>query len=251
MILKINHTVRLMATWLLLMAMIAAPVSSLAQGTRITAPIDGVVGIAKAQIGDLIEPTTELTSISTLDPIRVYFPVSEQEYLTAAEKITQRYEAHLKDPRSSEELPANVEMILSNGQVYPHKGRFFLADRQVDVKTGTIRIAALFPNPGNILRPGQFARVRAVTKTKLGALLVPQRAVTELQGSYQVAVVTPENLVEIRPVKVGERVGSLWIVDQGLQPGERVVAEGIQKLKAGMTVHPKPFPAQNTTNAEG
>jgi len=111
----------------------------------------------------------------------------------------------------------------------------------VDVKTGTINIAALFPNPRNILRPGQFARVRAVTRTRQGALLVPQRAVTELQGSYQVAVVTGDNKVEIRPVKVGERVGSLWIVDQGLQPGERVVAEGVQKLKAGMTVNPKPF----------
>lgn len=209
--------------------------------TRIIAPIDGVVGIAKAQIGDLVEPNTELTSMSTLDPIRVYFPVSEQEYLAAAKEISQRYEAHSRDPQSSEDLPANVEMTLSDGTVYPHKGRFFLADRQVDVKTGTIRIAALFPNPGNRLRPGQFARVRAVTKTKQGALLVLQRAITELQGSYQVAVVTPENTVEIRPVKVGERVGSLWIVDQGLRPGERVVAEGIQKLKAGMTVHPKPF----------
>jgi membrane fusion protein (multidrug efflux system) len=209
--------------------------------TRITAPIDGVVGIAKAQIGDLVASTTELTSMSTLDPIRVYFPVSEQEYLSAAEKITQRYAEHEKNPKSLQDRAPNVEMILSDGRVYPHKGMFFLADRQVDVKTGTIIIAALFPNPGNILRPGQFARIRAVTKTKQGALLVPQRAVTELQGSYQVAVVSGDNKVEIRPVKVGERVGSLWILDQGLQPNERVIAEGVQKLKAGMTVNPKPF----------
>ncbi len=212
------------------------------QWTKIVAPIDGVVGIAKAQIGDLVEPTTELTSMSTLDPIRVYFPVSEQEYLSAADKINQRYEARAQNPKLTlEDLPANVEMILGDGHVYPHKGRFFLADRQVDVKTGTIRIAALFPNPGNILRPGLFARVRAITKTKEGALLIPQRAVTELQGSYQVGIVGADNKVEIRPIKVGERIGSLWIIDQGLKPGERVVAEGVQKLKAGMSVNPKVY----------
>jgi membrane fusion protein (multidrug efflux system) len=211
--------------------------------TRITAPIDGVVGIAKAQIGDLIQPNTELTSMSTLDPIRVYFPASEQEYMAAAQKINLRYEAGSADPRSIEDLPHNVEIILSDGKVYPHKGRFYLADRQVDVKTGTIRIAALFPNPGNLLRPGQFARVRAVTKTKEGALLVPQRAVTEMQGNYQVAVVTQDNKVDVRPVKVGERTGNLWVIDQGLKLGDHVVVEGLQKLKAGMTVNPKPFQA--------
>jgi membrane fusion protein (multidrug efflux system) len=210
---------------------------------RVTAPIDGVVGIAKAQIGDLIDANSELTSMSTLDPIKVYFPISEQEYLGASEKVQQRY----KDLQEGKEYGGvALELILGGETIYPHKGQFYLVDRQVDVKTGTIRVAAIFPNPNNVLRPGQFARVRAVTKTREKALLVPQRAVTEMQGSYQVAVVTPENKVDIRPVKVGERAGSLWIIDKGLHPGERVVVEGLQKVKAGMTVEPKPF--QETTD---
>lgn len=204
--------------------------------TRIEAPIDGITGIAKAQIGDLVGPNTGLlTSISTVDPIRVYFPISEQEYLKAAEKVRAAYNDmnRKRDDR--------LELILSDGSVYPHPGNFLLADRQVDVKTGTIRVAAMFPNPGNLLRPGLFARVRAVTSTKRGALLVPQRAITELQGRYQLAVVGPENKVEIRPVKVAERVGKLWVIEEGVQPGERVVVEGLQKVKAGITVNPKPF----------
>jgi membrane fusion protein (multidrug efflux system) len=214
--------------------------------TRIIAPIDGVVGIAKAQIGDLIESNSELTSMSTVDPIRVYFPISEQEYLGAAEKIQERYKER---ERGEKYGGVELELILGGEKVYPHKGQFYLVDRQVDVKTGTIRVAALFPNPNNFLRPGQFARVRAVTKTKEQALLVPQRAIMEMQGSYQVAVVTPENKVDIRPVKVGERTGSLWIIDQGLKPGERVVVEGLQKVKAGMTVNPQPLqaPAEEKT----
>ena len=209
--------------------------------TRIAAPIDGVVGISKAQIGDLIDVNTELTSISTLDPIRVYFPVSEQEYFDAAEKIQQGY----KDKQEGKEYSlAPLELVLGGEKVYPHKGHFHLVDRQVDTKTGTIRVAALFPNPNNLLRPGQFARVRAVTKMKEKAILIPQRAVTEMQGSYQAAVITPENKVDIRPIKVGQRSGSLWIIDQGLKPGERVVVEGLQKVKAGMTVDPKPFQEQ-------
>lgn len=209
--------------------------------TRITAPIDGVVGISKAQIGDLIDANTEVTSMSTLDPIRVYFPLSEQEYLKAAEKIRQSY----KEQKAGVEYGGpQLELILGGEKVYPHKGQFFLVDRQVDVKTGTILVAALFPNPDNLLRPGQFARVRAITDTKENALLVPQRAVTELQGNFQVAVVTQDNKVDLRPVKVGQRTGSLWIIDQGLHQGERVVVEGLQKLKAGMTVSPKPFREQ-------
>jgi membrane fusion protein, multidrug efflux system len=209
--------------------------------TRITAPIDGIVGISKAQIGDLIDATTELTSISTLDPIKVYFPMSEQEYFEAAEKIQQGY----KDKQEGKEYSlAPLELVLGGEKVYPHKGQFYLVDRQVDQKTGTIRVAALFPNPNNLLRPGQFARVRATARMKQNAILVPQRAVTEMQGSYQVAVVTPENKVDIRPVKVGHRSGSLWIISQGLKPGERVVVEGLQKVKAGMTVDPKPFQEQ-------
>jgi membrane fusion protein (multidrug efflux system) len=209
--------------------------------TKIRAPIDGVVGISKAQIGDLIDASTELTSVSTLDPIRVYFPVSEAEYLEAADKVQQGY----KDRKEGKEYSgALLELVLGGEKVFPHKGQFHLVDRQVDGKTGTIRVAALFPNPNNILRPGQFARVRAVTRTRERAILVPQRAVTEMQGSYQVAVVTPENKVDIRPVKVGQRSGSLWIIDHGLKPGERVVVEGLQKVKAGMAVDPKPFQDQ-------
>lgn len=218
--------------------------------TRITAPIDGVVGIAKAQIGDLIESNSELTSMSTVDPIRVYFPISEQEYLGAAEKIQERYKER---ERGEAYGGVELELILGGEKLYPHKGQFYLVDRQVDVKTGTIRVAALFPNPNNFLRPGQFARVRAVTKTKEKALLVPQRAVMEMQGSYQVVVVNAENKADIRPVKVGERTGTLWIIDQGLKPGERVVVEGLQKVKAGMTVKPAPLPAppeEKTEKAE-
>jgi membrane fusion protein (multidrug efflux system) len=163
--------------------------------------------------------------------------VSEQEYL---DYVRENPDAA---KRAAQERRLGLELLLANGELYPHKGRFALADRQVDVKTGTLRLEGLFPNPGNILRPGQFARVRAVTKTIKGALLVPQRAVTELQGNYQVAVVDKDNKISIRPVKVGERVGTLWIVTEGLQPGERVVAEGLQRVSAGMTVNPKPFTA--------
>ena len=138
--------------------------------------------------------------------------------------------------------------MLSDGTIYPHKGSFLLVDRQVDAKTGTIRIAAAFPNPDNRLRPGQFARVRALTTTKQAAFLVPQRAVMELQGSHQVAVVGTDNTVEVRPVKVGERVGTLWVIDQGLAAGELVIAEGLQKLKAGLTVTPKPLSLEPTAN---
>lgn len=204
---------------------------------KIIAPIDGVVGIAKAQVGDLVGPGDELTSMSMLDPIRVYFPVSEQEYVGAAEKIQQAY----KEREQHKDRPGALELLLADGTVFPHKGKYLLVNRQVDVKTGTILLAAQFPNPDNLLRPGQFARVRAITQTKEGALLVPQRTVTELQGSYQVAVVNADDKVEIRPVKVGKRVGNLWIIEEGLKAGDRVVAEGLQKLKAGMTVSPKVF----------
>ncbi|HEX6725705.1 MAG TPA: efflux RND transporter periplasmic adaptor subunit, partial [Nitrospira sp.] len=204
--------------------------------TRIEAPIDGITGIAKAQIGDLVGPNTgSLTSISTVDPIRVYFPISEQEYLKAAEKVQAAY----KDPNRKRD--DRLELTLSDGSLYPHKGNFLLADRQVDVKTGTIRVAALFPNPGNVLRPGFFARVRAVTRMKQGALMVPQRALTELQGRHQIAVVGPDNKVEIRSVRVAERTGNLWVIEEGVQAGERIIVEGLQKVKAGITVNPKPF----------
>jgi membrane fusion protein (multidrug efflux system) len=205
--------------------------------TRIVSLIDGIVGVAQAQIGDLVGPTSLLTTVSTLDPIKVYFPVSEKGYLNYIKENPDAAK------RAEQERQLGLEMILADGSRYPHEGSFSFADRQVDVKTGTLRLQGLFPNPGNILRPGQFARVRAITTTKKGALLVPQRAVTELQGGYQVAVVGKDNKVSIRPVKVGERVGSLWMVQEGLKPGERVVAEGIQRVHADMTVNPKPLKA--------
>jgi membrane fusion protein (multidrug efflux system) len=220
--------------------------------TKILAPIDGIVGIAKAQVGDLIGPETgELTAMSTLDPIRVYISLSEQEYLTVAEKIREHYVQRQNGGESlvqPEGIP--LQLILANGAVHPYPGGFSLLDRQVDQKTGTIRAVALFPNPGNVLRPGQFARVRAVRSMKAGALLVPQRAVSDLQGGHQVTVVGPDNRVDIRPVKVGERTGSLWIIEQGLKAGDRVVVEGLQKLKVGMTVNSKSISADNTENVD-
>jgi membrane fusion protein (multidrug efflux system) len=205
--------------------------------TRIVSLIDGIAGIAQAQIGDLVGPSTLLTSVSTVDPIKVYFPVSERGYLNYVKENPDAAK------RAEQEKKLVLELVLAGGSVYPHPGHFSFADRQVDVKTGTLRLQGLFPNPGNVLRPGQFARVRAITSTRKGALLVPQKAVTELQGNYQVAVVGSDNKVQIRPVKVGERVGTDWIIEQGLKPGDRVVAEGLQKVHAGMAVNPTPLKA--------
>jgi membrane fusion protein, multidrug efflux system len=198
--------------------------------TKVISLIDGVAGIAKAQIGDLVGPgqIEELTTVSTVNPIKVYVPISEQEYLKAMEERSKRSEKVV------------LEMILSDGSVYPHKGEFTFADRQVDPTTGTIKVASLFPNPGNLLRPGQFARIRAQIGIVRGALLVPQRAVIDIQGTYQIAVVGPGNKVDIRPVEVGERVGSLWVISKGLKAGEKIVVEGVQKVKQGMPVVYKP-----------
>jgi len=202
--------------------------------TRIASPIDGIAGIAQAQVGNLINATSALTTVSTVDPIKVYYNLSEQDYLSFTK-------GSLIDAQQGTSGPQlQLELVLSDGTTYPHTGSFFLADRQVDPKTGAIRLAGIFPNPGNVLRPGQYGRVRAATTTKADALLVPQRAVTELQGSYQVAVVGTDNKVSIRPVKVGERIDTMWIIADGLKPGERVVAEGIQKVRPGMLVSPKP-----------
>jgi RND family efflux transporter MFP subunit len=211
--------------------------------TKIVSLIDGIAGIAQAQIGDLVGPTTLLTTVSTLDPIKVYFPVSERGYL---EYVKENPDA---TKRAAQEQQLVLELMLADGSVYAHKGKFSLADREVDAKTGMLRLQGLFPNPGNILRPGQFVRVRAITTTKKDALLVPQRAVTELQGSYQVAVVGNDNKIAIRPVKVAQRVGTQWIIDEGLMPGERVVVEGIQRVRAGVTVDPKPFAPSRGSNS--
>ena len=203
--------------------------------THITSPIDGIPGIAQQQVGALVSPASPtITTVSTLDPIRVYFTVDEQTYLD----FHRRYSTPATLDAERKQL--QLKLILADGTVYPQNGTFSFADRQVDVKTGAIRIAGLFPNPGNNLRPGQYARIRLSTRTQQGALLVPQRAVIELQGSYQVAVVDSSNKVNIRTVKTGDRVDSLWIINDGLHPGERVVTEGVQKVRQGMQVSPKP-----------
>ncbi|HEY2961100.1 MAG TPA: efflux RND transporter periplasmic adaptor subunit [Pyrinomonadaceae bacterium] len=204
--------------------------------TRIVSPIDGIAGIAQAQVGNLITTngnnSTPLTTVSTVDPIKVYFTLNEQEYL----EFTKRNLIDAQPGASVANL--ELELVLSDGTEYPHKGSFLFADRQVDAKTGAIRLAGVFANPGNVLRPGQFGRVRAITSTREDALLVPQRAVSELQGSYQVAVVGDDNKVSLRPVKVGDKVDQMWIINDGLKAGERVVVEGTQKVRPGMVVNP-------------
>ncbi len=202
--------------------------------TKIASPVTGIAGIAKAQIGDLLSPSmpTELTTVSNVDPIKVYFNISEREYL----RVAAAAKAAGKKP---EHVP--LELFLVDGSLYPFPGQTSVLNRQVDVSTGTFKVAALFPNPQNLLRPGQYGRVRATMAMEKGALLVPQRAVTEVQGRYLVAVVGADNKVDIRPVTVGERIGSDWIISKGLQAGEQVIAEGTQKVRAGMTVGPKPF----------
>jgi membrane fusion protein, multidrug efflux system len=209
--------------------------------TRVTSPINGIAGIATAQIGDLIQENTVMTTVSQVNPIKVNFPISEREYLKLADRIEKvSNNAELK-PSPKDDL----ELVLADGNVYPHKGRAVLADRQVDVKTGTITIVSYFPNPGNLLRPGLFAKIRTPIETRAGALLVQQRAVKELQGTYQVAVIGPENKVALRNVTPGPRIGSLWLIDDGLKPGEMVVVEGLLKIRDGMVVTPKSTTAES------
>ncbi len=190
--------------------------------THVTSPISGIAGIAQTQVGNLVGPQTVLAVVSKVDPIRVTFPMSEQEYLHFQ-----------RDPVMRR---AELELVLSDGSVHPHKGRITVSGRDVNVKTGTIAVVGLFPNPGNVLRPGQFAKVRAVTEVRRAAVLVPQRAVNELQGLYQVAVVGPDGKADVRPVKLGARVGSNWIVEEGVRAGERVVIEGFSRVKNGEPV---------------
>jgi RND family efflux transporter MFP subunit len=204
--------------------------------TKVRSLVNGVAGLAKGQIGDLVGPTTILTTVSQVEPIKAYFAISEQEYL----KFAQRISAVAEGRRRAGEQKI-LELILSDGSVYPWKGWVVLADRQVDVKTGTIRMAGAFENPGGILRPGMFGRVRAVTGVAKDALLVPQRSVVETQGSYSVVVVGSNNQASIRPVKTGERYGQMWVITEGVKPGEQVIAEGMQKAREGVTVRPKQF----------
>jgi membrane fusion protein (multidrug efflux system) len=208
--------------------------------TRITSPINGIAGVAKAQIGNLVGPgqVEELTTVSTVDPIKVWVPISEQEFL------------HAQASKPAPGQPKRkIQLILSDGSIFPEPGEVAFADRQVDPQTGTVKIAVLFPNPGNVLRPGQYAKVRAVMETIPGAVVVPQRALSEMQGNFQVAVVGPDNKVSIRTVKPGARTGNMVVITEGVQPGERVVVEGLQKVKDGMIVNPKLVSMESTTVA--
>jgi membrane fusion protein (multidrug efflux system) len=199
--------------------------------TRIVAPIDGIIGIAQAQVGDLVSTSSgPLTTVSTLDPIRDYFTVSEQEYLALQKRFS-----------GSEKDQWKLQLTLADGTTYPQEGQFYFADRQVNQNTGAIQLAALFPNPGNVLRPGQYGKVRAIVRVQQNALLIPQAAVNEQQGSDLVAVVDKDNRVSMRPVQVGQRTATMWVIDGGLKPGDRVVVEGQQNLKPGMAVRTKPF----------
>src|SRR5213082_756106 len=202
--------------------------------TKVTAPIDGIAGFTNAQVGDLVNPTScALTTVSQIDPIKAL--------VTAGEGPFTDFVSRHPDPKEREAYVRSLEfeLILGNGTVYPHKGKFYALDRSLDPRTGSIRYYVTFPNPGNILRPGQFGKVRFVADMKKGAMVIPQEAVNELQGSYQVAVVDQNNSVSIRPVKMGERIGAMWEVTEGLKPGDRVVVQGLQKAREGSTVTAK------------
>jgi len=202
--------------------------------TKVTSLIDGVAAIASAQIGDLVNPSTLLTTVSQVDPIKTYFSISEQEYLEIASRLNA-----ITPGTPLWGSGSTLQLVLAGGAVYPRAGSFLAVDRQVDATTGTIRISAVFPNPANVLRPGQYGRVRANTKTLSRAVLIPQRAVTELQGRSQVKVVGPDNRIHVRPVKVGIRLGTEWVLDDGLRPGERVVVDAASSLADGALVRPR------------
>jgi RND family efflux transporter MFP subunit len=199
--------------------------------TRIVSPIDGIIGVAQAQVGDLVSTSSgALTTVSTLNPIRDYFSVSEQDYLALRKQFLNSTPEHWK-----------LQLILADGTTYPQAGEFYFADRQVNQNTGAIQLAALFANQGNVLRPGQYGKVRAVLRVQRNAVLIPQAAVTDQQGSYLVDTVGSDDRVAIRPVQVGERTGTMWVIQSGLKPGERVIVEGQQNLRPGMPVETKPF----------
>jgi RND family efflux transporter MFP subunit len=198
--------------------------------TKVRSLIDGIAGSATVQMGNLVGPASVLTTVSKLDPVKVRFPISEQEYMKFAG-------ASGKDRTAPKVNAMLLELVLADGSTYSHKGQVAFTDREVDPQTGTIRLVGTFPNRGNVLRPGQFARVRARQGVSQGALLVPQRAVADIQGDYQVAVVDKENKVSMRKVKVGERVGSMWVIKEGLNPGESVITDGSMKVRDGALVN--------------
>jgi membrane fusion protein, multidrug efflux system len=197
--------------------------------TTVTSPISGIAGISKVGVGDLMTPTTVMTTISNVNPIDVDFSIAEQDYM----RFTRE--------KSGQAAGRSLQLILGDGTLFPHRGRALLVNREVDTRTGTIQVRAEFPNPGNVLRPGQYARIRAVTEVRKGALLIPQQAVSELQGIYQVGVVGSDNKATIKTMTLGPQFGDMWVVDSGLQAGENVIVDGLQRIKTGMTVAPVPF----------
>ena len=211
--------------------------------TKIYSPIDGIAGIAPVQVGDLVTPSTVLTNVSQIDPMKVSFPITERQYLRYAGQIKE----HQEKGRAQDE--PDLQLILADGSAYPHRGRIHVADREADRETGTILMQALFPNPDGILRPGLYAKVRAATETVRGALLVPERAVQDIQGTYQVAVVGSDDRIALRTVKMGQQLDGLWVVNEGLKPGERVVTQGLQKVRDGIVVSAKPDTSATTASA--
>lgn len=197
--------------------------------TTVASPISGIAGIAKAGVGDLMTPNTVMATVSALDPIYVDFSITEQDYLRFVREKTGRTASQ------------NLELTLGDGSLYPRRGRALLLNREIDSRTGTLQVRAAFPNPKNVLRPGQYARIRAVTEERRNALLVPQRAIAELQGIYQVGVVGADNKVVIKVVKLGPQIGDMWVADSGLDAGDKVVVDGLQRLRDGMVVAPAPF----------
>jgi RND family efflux transporter MFP subunit len=197
--------------------------------TTVTSPISGIAGISKVGVGDLMTPISIMTTISNVDPINVDFSIAEQDYM------------RFQREKLGRAAGRSLQLILGDGTVYPQRGRALLVNREVDSRTGTIQVRAEFPNPGNVLRPGQYARIRAVTEVRKDALLIPQRAVAELQGIYQVGLVGPDNKVTIKAVNLGPQIADAWIVESGLQAGDNVIVDGLQRVRNGMTVAPAPF----------
>jgi len=214
--------------------------------TKVRSLVTGIAGRAQTQVGNLVSQSTALTTISQVNPIKVYFSISEQEYLALSGRVKAEGKADLLS--SGNKVP--LQLTLGNGDTYPYRGEIVFVDRQVNPQTGTLQIAGSFPNPHGLLRPGQFGRIKAETEVRHDALLVPQRAVNELQGSYQVAVVSPDNTVHIQNVALGPQLGSSWLITSGLRPNERVVTEGVSKLKDGMRVSPQPTAIATTTTQQ-
>jgi membrane fusion protein (multidrug efflux system) len=208
--------------------------------TRVTSPIDGIVGIARTQVGDLVNPQSVMATVSTVDPIRVTIGISEREYMDRAASINRaNYPTTERGP--------SLDLILEDGSVFPEKGKAVLVDRDVNVKTGTLTVKGFFPNPHNILRPGQYARIRATLDVRPGALVIPQRAVTELQGGARVAVAGADGKADIRAVEMGPRFGALWVVEKGLKLGDNVIVSGLQYLRPGTPVLAKVVPSSSPT----